>query len=326
MSRERGAGFFIDGSILRAPDSVTVIVRLYDVAGDSMVRRAGLSGPAGSSEARLGARAVAVLLPALIGAGKAVDVGALGARAPAAIANFLQGERAYRHSRFAEALDHYRAAVAGDSLFALAAMKGAQAASWLERATEERDLTDLALAGVRLLPVKYTFFARGLRSFQIGEADSAVTRFQHALRLAPEWSEAHMALGDVYYHLLPRTTGLDSLAEREFHASHQLDPGFSPPVYHLTEIALRRNDLAAAYARVRPRKAPSGLVSGSTPGVGRCPGSRTGTRRSPRAVTLCGGGLPRDPGIPRERAGLDRCGPVRPAEPACRTRAIRRSA
>jgi hypothetical protein len=243
---ERRSGYFIDGAIVRQPDSVTVILRLYDVAGDSMLRRAGLSGPAGSSEARLGARVAAALLPALLGAGRSVDIGALGERAPAAIANFLQGERAYRRSRFVEALDHYRAAVAGDSLFAVAAMKGGQAASWLERDTEARDLFTLALARERLLPPRYVWLAQGLLSYQDGEADSAVGRFGHALRLAPEWSEAHMALGEVYYHLIPRVAALDSLAETEFRAALALDSGFSPPLYHLAEIALRQGQPAEA--------------------------------------------------------------------------------
>ncbi len=246
LSRADGARFFIDGSILRAADSVTVILRLYDVAADSMVRRAGLSGPAGTSEPRLAARTVALLLPALLGAGRTVDVGALSERAPAAIANFLQGERAYRRSRFAEALGHYQAAVAGDSLFALAAMKGALAANWLDRGTEEQDLTALALARERLLPGRYAPFAQGLRSYQTGSADSAVVQFQRALRVAPDWAEGHMALGEVYYHLLPRATDLDSLAEREFHASFALDSGFSPPLYHLAEIAVRQNRPAEA--------------------------------------------------------------------------------
>ena len=245
-ARERRSGYFIDGVIVRQPDSVTVILRLYDVGGDSMLRRAGLSGPTGASEARLGAKAAANLLPALLGAGRSVDIGALSERAPAAIANFLQGERAYRRSRFAEALDHYRAAVAGDSLFAVAAMKGGQAASWLERDAEARDLFSLALTHERLLPPRYVWLAQGLLSYQTGDADSAAARFGDALRLAPEWNEAHMALGEVYYHLLPRAAFLDSLAQTEFRAALALEAGFSPPLYHLAEIALRQGQPAQA--------------------------------------------------------------------------------
>ena len=59
-----------------------------------------------------------------------------------------------------------------------------------------------------------------------------------------------MSLGEVYYHLLPTADGrLDSLAEIEFTAA-STDSGFSPPRFHLAEIAIRSGDTIRAQRAV----------------------------------------------------------------------------
>jgi hypothetical protein len=56
-----------------------------------------------------------------------------------------------------------------------------------------------------------------------------------------------MMLGEVYYHLFPAADrSLASLAEAAFGTARRVDPGFTPPLYHLTELALRREDLVHA--------------------------------------------------------------------------------
>jgi len=71
--------------------------------------------------------------------------------------------------------------------------------------------------------------------------------------LDPEWAEAHMALGETFYHLLPQTTRpIDSLAQAAFSAAERFDSSFSPPLLHLAEIAFREGD-AEERARVWSR-------------------------------------------------------------------------
>ena len=246
LARSRGAGFYVDGAVLREPDSVTVVLRLFDVDGDSLVSRAGRSAAPGASAARLGALAVADLLPALLEPGRKVDVGGLGERRPAAIAAFLQGERAYRGMRFPEALGLYRRAVEEDSLFTLAAARGAQAASWMSRWEEAEELTALAGRHLGLLPARYGEFVRGWTHFLAGRADSADVHLRRAVELASSWSAGWMALGELYYHLLPNRVPIDSLAAAAFTEANRLDPEFTPARYHLTELALVRGDLAKA--------------------------------------------------------------------------------
>ena len=169
VARRLRAGYYIDGSIIGGSDSVTVVLRLYDVKGDSLLRREGVSGDSRTASLpRLGLLAVSNLLPALLAPGRRVDVAPLIDRRPDAIANFLQAEREYRRFQFGAALEHYRAALAEDSLLVLAAIKGAEAANWREQNGQDLELVSAALRRATLLPIRYGHFARGLRSYFVG--------------------------------------------------------------------------------------------------------------------------------------------------------------
>jgi serine/threonine protein kinase len=248
-ARAQRAGYYIDGAVLGgAHDSTTVVLRLHDTEGDSVVVQESASAPRDSASAvQLGLRAATRLLPALLDPGRSIDLSALSARKASATALWIQGEREYRRSRFRSALDLYRRAVREDSGMAIAALKGAQAASWENLGPDAQELVAVALSRELLLPSKQRAFARGLQAYLRGAADSAVVWLTKAVAEDPEWAEGHMALGEVYYHLLPALPlPLDSLAQAEFSRAVHYDSGFAPPLFHLTEIAVRRSDAAEA--------------------------------------------------------------------------------
>jgi eukaryotic-like serine/threonine-protein kinase len=248
LSRAKRARYYIDGSIVRAQDSVTVVLRLNDVTQEIPLKLSGRSGSPGASEARLGALAVGDLLPSLLDSARAarLDAGELRRRPPAAIANFLQGERAYRRMQFGDALGHYRRALAEDSAFAWAALKGAEAANWVDQAPEDAELADIAVRNMALLPARVAPFATGLRDYFAGRAASAVAHFRELIAADSSWTEAWTALGEVYFHLLPDEGPPDSLAEAAFQRARRNDPDFTPPTLHLFDLALRRGDAARA--------------------------------------------------------------------------------
>ncbi|MBI4501418.1 MAG: protein kinase [Gemmatimonadetes bacterium] len=249
IADHRHARYYIDGSILVRRDSGTVILRLFDVAGDSLIAQASASAHLPTMDfPQLGLRAVRELLPRLLQPGRAVDLRVLSERNPAAVALWLQGEREYRRSQFGAALDRYRRALDHDSNLAFAAVKAAQAASWSERADEATAFLAVALRHQSELPRQYAEFAQGLSFYLGGSADSAVARYRQAIGLVPGWSEAWMALGEVYYHLLPAGSPLDSLAKSAFLAARSGDREFAPPLYHLVEITLREGDVESARA------------------------------------------------------------------------------
>lgn len=250
ITRSAGAQWYVDGTVVRRKDSVTVVVRLNDAGGDSVVGRASSTRIAPEA-AQAGLAAVNYLLPKLLAPGQRIgDLSALSDRHPAAVASWLQGEREYRRFNFGGALQFQRRAVAKDSLLALAALRGAQAASWLDEIPEARALAQTTLRHVALLPPRMADFTRGLHAHLEGQADSAVHWLTLALQRSPDWIEAHMALGEVYYHLLPAVEGLhDSLAESEFMLA-AADTGFTVPLFHLAEIAIRRGSPEEAAKRV----------------------------------------------------------------------------
>jgi tetratricopeptide (TPR) repeat protein len=250
ITRAAGARWYVDGTVVRRRDSVTVVVRLNDAGGDSVVGRA--SGTRIAPEAaQAGLTAINHLLPKLLSPGQRIgDLSALADRHPAAVANWLQGEREYRRFNFPSALEFQKRAVSEDSALAVAALRGAQAASWLDDLPEAAALSETALKHASLLPPRTADFTRGLKAYLSGQADSAVHWLTLALKRTPDWTEAHMALGEVYYHLLPTVNGLhDSLAESEFMLA-AADTGFTLPLFHLAEIAVRRGTSQEAEQRI----------------------------------------------------------------------------
>jgi serine/threonine-protein kinase len=261
ISRRQSAAFYLDGAIIPGSDSVTIVLRLHDVRGDSILRRTGASAMRGSvSLPQLGVQAVGALLPALLEPGSRVDLTALSERDAGAVANFLQGEREYRGLSFNRALDHYTTAVKQDSGLALAALKGAMAASWQERVPDAERFLDVALRAPAALPTKYRVFGLGLAAYIQGHADSAVLDLKKAVDLDPLWPEAWTLLGETYYHLIPRAFSLDSLALSAFANAIRVDSTFIPALYHVTEAAARRGDVDSA-ARLLTRLRVAGVDS-----------------------------------------------------------------
>jgi tetratricopeptide (TPR) repeat protein len=192
---------------------------------------------------------------------RVVDVSMLGNRKPAAVANWLQGEREFRRSRFDSALVLLRRAVDADSALAPAALRGAEAASWTDHADEARILLGVALRQANLLPPTQRAFALALDRYIAGDANGAIIVLRPALEADPEYRDGWMLLGEIHLHLLPDialdsmefrqmpeplTAPADSLAAHAFERVIALDPNFAPALEHLIEIEVRQGRIDAA--------------------------------------------------------------------------------
>ena len=250
IARSKRAAYYMVGRIVARGDSADVFLELNDVAGDSTVARGNAAGL--SSDAwRTGLRAVNGLLPTLIpsSAQRADILNEWNDRNPAAVASFLLGEGAFRRARLNEALDHYRDALRSDSTFALAAIRGAQAATWNHRGSEAASFIAVALR--QPLSARFTHFARGYQAYLLGSADSAAAELKRAIAIDPELSVAWMQLGEVYTHLLPLGGNADSLARHAFDEAYRLDPAAKLVLLHPIEIRLREGKVVEAAPLVR---------------------------------------------------------------------------
>ncbi|HKT60387.1 MAG TPA: protein kinase [Gemmatimonadales bacterium] len=243
LARAQRAAFFLDARILDA-DSLRLLLDLHDVRSGTVTHRA-LSFAPGIPGWSIGVRGVLELLPVLIPTG-ATDLPSLTGRTPAAVSEYFLGERAYRRAANEEALTHFRRAVAADSGFGLAAIRGAEAASWLHQEPEARTMVSVALDPRAQLPGRQRVLARGMEAWLTGKADTAMVRFREAAAVPGAGAEPWMYLGETYNHLLPNAAPLDSLAEAAYQEARARDPTFAPVLFHLIEFAIRRGDRVEA--------------------------------------------------------------------------------
>ena len=259
----QGAAWYLDATLL-ASDSLRLLLDLHDLRTGAAAHRTVALGP-GADAWALGVRGALELLPMLIPPGERAELPSLTGRNPAAVAEYFLGERAYRKAAMEEALSHFRKAVAADSGFGLAAIRGAQAANWMHQNPEAEALVAVALDERAKLPQRQRELARGMEAWLAGRADSAMIRFRRAVALPRATAESWMYLGETYNHLLPSAAPLDSLAEEAYREVRARDSTFAPVLFHLIEFAIRRGDRQEAGRLLQEyrRAAPDAVLLGS---------------------------------------------------------------
>ena len=150
--------------------------------------------------------------------------------------------------QFRAALPHYELALRDDSAFALAALRGAQAANWLSEFGTDVRLAELALGQIAALSPAQSLLARGLHAYLTGAADSSVVYLRGALASDSALQEAWALLGEVYLHMLPDASAADSQARYALEQARQADRDFAPTLLLLEEMALRAGDVKGANA------------------------------------------------------------------------------
>jgi len=245
ISRNLGAASFITGQILRRPDSVSVALTLHEVENGRDAHQAYGSAPLGGQAVEeAGKQAIVNLLPSLVDPERVMELEPFQELNPSAIASWIQGEREYRFSRFESALGFYERALREDSLLTFAGVKGAQAANWSHNEGDAPRLIQAALRPGAPLPIRYRHFLEALLAYAQGRAGTAEVELRGALEEDPEWSEAWMLLAEVHNHLLPKDVSPDSA--EAFFLEAAKDPGFTPPLIHLAEKAIREGRLQEA--------------------------------------------------------------------------------
>ncbi len=244
LAKAQRSAFVLTGRIAaRGKDSATVLLELRDVAGDSVVARPSATASVGEVW-RAGLAATTQLLPRLITTAIPDVVSEWTQRPPAAVAHFLLAESAFRRVQLDEAEAQYLQAVAADSTFGLAAIRGAQAATWNHDQQGAVTLIDAALRS--RLSDRHRAFALGYRSFLQGRADSAIAQLQRALALDSARAFVWMQLGEVYAHLQPFQGQTDTLEAYALEQAMQRDSTATNVLFHLIEVRLRQGDTTRA--------------------------------------------------------------------------------
>ncbi|MEW5918920.1 MAG: hypothetical protein AB1762_21130, partial [Gemmatimonadota bacterium] len=256
IARTQRSAYAVRGRITSRGDSADVILELLDVGGDSLIA----AGKRGTSDAtqvwKAGLQATTQLLPLLIRTGIPDVVSEWTSRSPTAVAHFLLGESAFRRLQLDSAEKAFTAAVAADSTFGLAAIRGAQAATWNHHSQGAARLITAALSS--RLSARHREFATGYRHFLDGRADSAIAHFNAAIRLDSSSAFVWLQLGEVYAHLLPVAGSSDSQQAVALEHAFRLDSSATNPLFHLIEVRLRQGDTTRAAPLVRRLLAVSG--------------------------------------------------------------------
>ena len=243
LARQQRSAYTLTGRIAMRGDSADVFLELRDVAGDSVVARPRATATVQETW-RAGLLATTQLLPRLIKTGVPDVVSEWAARSPAAVAHFLLGESAFRRVQLDVAEAEFAQAVAADSAFGLAAIRGAQAATWNHHAQGSAALIAAALRS-RLTP-RHAAFALGYQHFLLGRADSAIANLRRALTMDSTSAFVWLQLGEVYAHLLPLEGSTDSLEAQALEHAFRFDSSATNPLFHLIEVRLRQGDTSRA--------------------------------------------------------------------------------
>jgi len=171
------------------------------------------------------------------------------ARPAAAVRAYLEGEIAYRSSRYADAERAYAKALDIDSTFAIAGMQLALANSWTTINENYGRGRDAALKyPSSLSPRDRAFFKAYFGPDPaLGAAKPApvyLAAWEDVVEKWPHWAEAWYQLGDRYYHYGSLSGLADPLdrARGAFRRALSEDSALAAPLHHLVELYAARRE------------------------------------------------------------------------------------
>ncbi|MEJ2502793.1 MAG: hypothetical protein P8177_05655 [Gemmatimonadota bacterium] len=144
LAERLGAGYYLVGSVLEFGGDLRLQAAIHRTDGaGAPVAETSVEGPDTAFLSLVDRLAADLLVDAdLAPPGRMPRIAALTTEELPALKRFIEGERALRETRYAEAITHFERAVEADTAFALAYYRMAVAASWAER----RLLMERALA------------------------------------------------------------------------------------------------------------------------------------------------------------------------------------
>lgn len=254
LARQLGAGMFLTGGVVGVGGGVEISASLFDSTG----QRAALLSARAPSLAALSAAVddLARQLAAshLQGPARRLSrLAALTTDSLAALRAYLTGEQELRRSRFAPAVEAFRAAVAVDSAFALAWFRLAVALEWTQASSPERQAAaERALATSGRLTERDRMLVRAYHAYSYGSLEEAEATYRRLVTLFPDDIEAWYGIAEVLFHAGPLRGQPMAQAEPAFRRVLALYPDHVEARLHLARLLALRGDRAALDSLVGP--------------------------------------------------------------------------
>lgn len=244
LARRLGAGHYVLGSALEFGGDLRLEASIYATDGDpEPVAEASVEGPDSSFLALVDELAAALLVAGdLAPPGRMPRIAAMTTGNLDALRHFLEGERALRETRYAEAIARFERAVEADSAFALAYYRMAVAAGWTERRELLQRAIGSALRHQDRLAVRERSLLEAYAAQWAGRFVEAERRYREIVASYPSDLEAWYELGEVVLHQSP-LLGIPVPDTREpFERTLALDPSHGAALYHLADVAAWTRD------------------------------------------------------------------------------------
>ncbi len=250
VATQLGAGNMILGSVITtAPGEVRVAAELFNVRWLRKDASAAVEGPE-SEMTSLVDQLTVDLLKSIWQEGDVpeVRVSTVTTTSIPALRAYLEGEQAFRRSRFTEAQQAFGRAVELDTTFAIAAHRLSFAYGWALGAFEEEHIRNAELAARHTagLPARDSLLITGHKLVDIDGDLNVIELYENLTRRYPDDYEAWYGFGEALYHLgdqvgYARDRVVDAMAR-----AYAIDSTIAPSLFHLIQGTFLRDDLGAA--------------------------------------------------------------------------------
>ena len=248
VARSLGARYVLSGSIVGGGPSLRLTAELIDLAKGVTEAKAQAEGPADSVPAMVDRLTLELLrggLPDRSGGRIAPDLGGSTTRSLPALRHYLTGEQLFRGGQADPALAEYRAALAADSAFALAAYRLVVVDAWSFSPHSvdgfPQDGLERLLRLVDRLPPREAAVTRALPLLQHALI-SALPPLKRLVEQYPTDAEAWFQYGDALFHLGGAAGEPREDFRQALRRATELDPGLGFAYVHLAEDAFDRGD------------------------------------------------------------------------------------
>jgi tetratricopeptide (TPR) repeat protein len=254
VARRLDARYAVRGSLVPAGSSVRIVADVFDLTGADSSPIDGVQVE-GSADDLLGLvdELTVDLARVFVGSapGSALLAGAITTPSLEALEAYLRGEALYRRSRFYEAIDAFEAAVAADSMFALAHWRLLSAWSWTPEMSPQlaSELGARVSAVAERLPERQRTLAEASLGVSDGRSNRVGALRAHLSR-HPDDGEAWYWLSEYAFHTPWLSRSDEVELETALQRAVDLEPTFGPYYIHLLARLIAIGDEEAFRSRL----------------------------------------------------------------------------